>query len=402
MHMAIRLTLNALSHFSCIGGECPGSCCSAKWHIDVDDETRQHWQNLPDEALRQQLLDNMRPEQDHGRSVHRLARTDDGACVHLDVDRLCQIQQRLGHEAIPRTCREYPRQHMETPVIDFTSATLSCPEVARLVASQSTDTPLFHRSASSVPAGMLGGNQHIVLALLHISEQLMQADRYPVPVRITVLAQTLATLNNLSAECRLQPATLEKMAKGIRQALYDTQVRLKNRRAAHDPELAGFFWKLVYHIGSLRDTLPSPRDEAARRLVAALHDAPAAKSNAHAELYRAVREVCDPARNALHARLGQPLARVFFASLLNKQFPWMPHNGNFVVNFLLTLLPYAALSLRLWLAERDHGPLGAHDLADHVWRVERVYGHGTTLLDLIAQNPQLLQIDLFLDCLADF
>lgn len=399
--MTIKYQLHALTGFRCLGGECPGNCCMAKWHIDVDDETRQYWRNLSDEALREKLLGSVRLEQDCDRAVHRLLRTNDGACVHLDAEHLCGIQQRLDHEAIPRTCREYPRQHATTPTLDFSSATLSCPEVARLVATQPTDEPLFLRHGSSLFVRGTSGDQDIVLTLLQISEQLIQEDRYPLPVRITVLVQTLATLNRHLAESRLQPGTLEKMAKGIRQSLYDTNVRLKKRRTASDPELAGFFWQLVYHIGSLRDTLPEPGDGAARRLIATLQNAPAAKGAAHAEIYRALQEVCGPVRNVLQERLGQSLARVFFANLLNKQFPWKPYRGNYIVNFLYALLPHAALSLRLWLAERDNGPLDTQALADHVWRVERVYGHGATLLDLIDQNPQLLRIDLFLDCLAD-
>lgn len=399
--MPIEYRLHALAGFRCLGGKCPGNCCTAKWHINVDDETLQRWQLLPEEALRRRLLESVRPEQERDRTVNRFVRTDTGACVHLDDQGLCGVQQQLGHENIPKICREYPRQHAATAVTDFISATLSCPEMARLVATQSPSDPLFLRSGSAPPPGLVDWNQQITIALLQISEQLIQADRYPLPVRITVLAQTLAALNRLLAESRLQPATLEKMSKGIRQALYDTNVRLKKRRAASDPELAGFFWQLVYHIGSLRDTLPEPGDRAARHLIATLQNAPAAKGAAHAEIYRALQEVCGPVRNVLQERLGQSLARVFFANLLNKQFPWKPYRGNYIVNFLYALLPHAALSLRLWLAERDNGPLDTQALADHVWRVERVYGHGATLLDLIDQNPQLLRIDLFLDCLAD-
>ena len=55
-----------------------------------------------------------------------------GNCTMLDDDRLCKIQKELGPEFLSNTCAVYPRTLNRVDNIVEKSATLSCPETARL------------------------------------------------------------------------------------------------------------------------------------------------------------------------------------------------------------------------------------------------------------------------------
>ena len=91
--------------FRCLASACPDSCCK-EWEVDID----------PDTAA--QYLQLSGPLGDRLRQV--LRQTDDGACMTIEngrcpmwrQDGLCEIQSQLGHDALCKTCREYPRiQH---------------------------------------------------------------------------------------------------------------------------------------------------------------------------------------------------------------------------------------------------------------------------------------------------
>ena len=52
------------------------------------------------------------------------------------------------------------------------------------------------------------------------------------------------------------------------------------------------------------------------------------------------------------------------------------------------------------MVECASGPLVQEDPVGNFWRVERADGHGTTLLEFVDQNPEVLRIDIFLDGFA--
>lgn len=91
----------------------------------------------PDTAA--QYLQLSGPLGDRLRQV--LRQTDDGACMTIEngrcpmwrQDGLCEIQSQLGHDALCKTCREYPRiQHDFGDFVEH-GLELSCPEAARLI-----------------------------------------------------------------------------------------------------------------------------------------------------------------------------------------------------------------------------------------------------------------------------
>ena len=112
--------------FRCIASACPDSCCK-EWDVQVDDEKAAFYRALPGELG------------DHLRSVLKY---EDGETVMTIVNRrcpmwrddgLCEIQAQLGHEALGKTCREFPRlTHDYGDFIEY-GLELSCPEAARII-----------------------------------------------------------------------------------------------------------------------------------------------------------------------------------------------------------------------------------------------------------------------------
>ena len=111
--------------FTCIAAACPDSCCHL-WTVDVDEAAAKIYRALPGplgDRLRQVLTADNTMELENGR------------CPMWRQDGLCRIQAQLGHEALCKTCREFPRlTHDYGDFIEY-GLELSCPEAARLIFS---------------------------------------------------------------------------------------------------------------------------------------------------------------------------------------------------------------------------------------------------------------------------
>lgn len=113
--------------FACIGGACPDTCCS-QWEVVVDDDTAALYASVPGE-LGRRLRDTMTLDEDGD----RILKFSQGRCPLLTGDGLCGVQKALGHEALCKTCREFPRLCQDYTIFREHSLSLSCPEAARLI-----------------------------------------------------------------------------------------------------------------------------------------------------------------------------------------------------------------------------------------------------------------------------
>ena len=112
--------------FRCIAGACTDSCCK-EWDVQVDDTAAEFYLQLPGELgdrLRQVL------KEEDGEMVMTIV---DGRCPMWREDGLCRIQAALGHEALCKTCREFPRLTHDFGDFQELGLELSCPEAARFI-----------------------------------------------------------------------------------------------------------------------------------------------------------------------------------------------------------------------------------------------------------------------------
>jgi len=123
-----------MEQFQCIGSACEDTCC-AGWKVIVDKETFKEYKNTSHPELKPLLKENVKRNRtgETDASYAKIKMDSSGNCTLLDDDHLCRIQKELGPEFLSNTCAVYPRNlNMVENVIEK-SATLSCPEVARLV-----------------------------------------------------------------------------------------------------------------------------------------------------------------------------------------------------------------------------------------------------------------------------
>ncbi len=133
---------NYYHSFRCIASNCPDSCCH-EWTVDVDPETAEKYRALPGD-----LGDRLRSVlQDTGDGT--VMTIENGRCPMWRDDGLCRIHAELGHDALCKTCRDFPR--LTHDYGDFTELglELSCPEAARLILTTPHRPMLFQ----AIPGG---------------------------------------------------------------------------------------------------------------------------------------------------------------------------------------------------------------------------------------------------------
>jgi len=148
--------------FRCIAAQCPDSCCK-DWEVVIDPEATEYYRLLPGElgdALRHVLTD-----WENGCALMTI---QDSRCPMWRQDGLCRIQAQLGHDALCKTCREFPRLTHDYGSFRELGLELSCPEAARLILSGEGCEVLTEAIPGGEPGDYDEGDMAI---LLHTREQ---------------------------------------------------------------------------------------------------------------------------------------------------------------------------------------------------------------------------------------
>ncbi|MFJ7932834.1 flagellin lysine-N-methylase [Sporosarcina sp. NPDC096371] len=123
-----------MNQFQCIGSACEDTCC-AGWKVMVDKDTFNKYRSTKHPEMKPLLKENVTRNRSAGSNgaYAKIKMDEVGSCTLLDEDRLCTIQKELGPEFLSNTCAMYPRKLNIIDGVVEKTATLSCPEVARLV-----------------------------------------------------------------------------------------------------------------------------------------------------------------------------------------------------------------------------------------------------------------------------
>lgn len=126
------LTPNYLKEFSCIGGECEDSCCSG-FSIPIEQKTYEKYENINDHSFKdifQSSITRTKPSSSHLTYASLNAKC---GCPFQNENGLCSLQMKYGEQMLSGACSKYPKQINAFEQQLERSATLSCPEIARLV-----------------------------------------------------------------------------------------------------------------------------------------------------------------------------------------------------------------------------------------------------------------------------
>ncbi len=130
------VTLPYMQRFRCIAERCEDSCCIG-WEIWVDEAKYRQLESLlgcndEDRALFREGLSVPGVPTGAAQEFAKLTMHPDGRCWFLDARGLCVLESRFGPRALGAVCRMHPRTVRKRGTTMELSASLSCPEAARL------------------------------------------------------------------------------------------------------------------------------------------------------------------------------------------------------------------------------------------------------------------------------
>lgn len=129
----MMLVPSYMRQFRCIGSDCEDTCC-AGWKVEVDKETYKKYTRIRQPELKK-IVDKKVTRIRSNPTEQRYAKIkadQDHVCPFLDASKLCSIQVNYGESYLSTLCSSFPRVANRVNGVLELSATMSCPEAARL------------------------------------------------------------------------------------------------------------------------------------------------------------------------------------------------------------------------------------------------------------------------------
>lgn len=130
-----------VNNFKCLADKCEDQCCSV-WRVSINDEVIERYKASAPELYEQIVRD------DNGPKFSLVPGTK--ACVNLEKN-LCSVQGKYGSDFLPNTCYFFPRNMRYVGDNIMVAATISCPEIARLVLYSDDPFKIVDGTESRIP-----------------------------------------------------------------------------------------------------------------------------------------------------------------------------------------------------------------------------------------------------------
>lgn len=218
-----------MRHFQCTGGRCEDTCC-AGWEVPVDRVTLEKYRGVSDPELALLLKENVGPGS-AGQAWINMG--ESRRCPFLTSEGLCFLQLKLGEDFLSDTCYTFPRVINEVEGVLEKSATVSCPEAARLVLLD--PAPMGFAASEEAAVGQAGrrgqikkrveggfsfypGREGVYGQARKVAINLLQERRYPLEERLVLLGMFVNWLAGLIAA-----GDREEMGRQLQEAEEDFQ-----------------------------------------------------------------------------------------------------------------------------------------------------------------------------------
>jgi len=390
--------LTAQDDFRCLAGDCPASCCSG-WQIAVEPELVERWKALPDADDRVRFPALVRVE--HQGTVTPLFMTgrDNPRCGLLTDDGLCEAHTRYGVGYTPLTCQRFPRMQEETRLIRMESASPACPVIARRIVLGDTHRPLFTRTLPDKQLEHRDRGEALALLLTGLLDRLIEANQYPVGVRLYWLAERIGQLPPNAEPDSDALASLDPEPDTLQQQLEVIESRRRDQTLRPDPVIAGSFWNTLYQLGHSRGLLAGPGHRNSV-LFSGLRGLPSDRRHFYESVYAEVQAGRVAASLDRQGWYRPAANRLLQLLLLNTGFPWQPSLGDYRMSFAHAIMLDALTHLQVWITD-SRDPIDVDVFARAVVRIGRTFGHNTLIPAHIKGNPALLQLNRYHHTLLD-
>lgn len=218
--------------FSCVGSECPYTCCGG-WCIIIDEKTLKSYRKMGGQLAKFAKKKVVYNEQMHSNMVD--LKESQGVCPLLNKNQLCEVVLQKGDGALSYTCKTYPREWVFSFDTKEEYLTLGCPRVVQLLFQMKGKMsfvlqPDENMHTEDIP--VLNDALMINLKVRETVADFLQRDEYPFWFREFYGAYTIEKLSTQINENNLQEV-LRKLehfyAPTFYRTMYDSIKENENR-----------------------------------------------------------------------------------------------------------------------------------------------------------------------------
>jgi len=395
------LRLKLLDNFVCLAGDCPDTCCR-QWEIPVDEATWNAWNRLPEKARSDLTLGVVTRPYPEGRREHGLKKNGDGFCVFLAESGMCGVQKQYGHDMLPKSCRDYPRQDLSYEGGHVTAMTCSCPRVLQMLLDEAArgraPGRLFSRQTQETARPKADSEIFSLAQLTDFLFLVMDQSEVALGVRIYYLVEVLKGMQEAEMRGGLTAESFRKLCKpnekSIRKQLRNLAEKARKQRLRSAPARSGECWQRMF--SRLWPKFAPEIDET--RLASAtfelLYKGLARSEDDTAEQQRYFGNIGNRVHKAaqgLRGRYRDALASYLLIRLVSSGFPFYSELHKDLRVFQANFIQVAMASLLLWCAN-EKGPIDDDAFVDIVHRVDRRFGNSRLILELVDEYPQLFDL----------
>jgi len=405
--MSIKYSLSLLEKFTCLGADCPDDCCH-DWNLHIDSQTLSKWKKIKNESLRHDLLQSISIINEDGQAVEVVKQQDDSRCVHLSVQGWCTIQQRCGHEFLPETCRQYPRETLSNNAAQLHTAHLSCPGIIQLLSKQDSTEELFKVENLGVKeTSQLESNskeyaeflEQTVVCLLIENKDSLSVRLYYIAI---ILERIAVHFKQANMDEKKLIKTCQQSSKNIAKQLADIQKQRKHNKLKINKKNSGIYWQLVFSTCRvLRDNEISKRLEASKtfKRLEDLNSLNLDLSDQHYfKYFNLFQKVHTAMPAAIVTKIDSILTKYILVKFKNHGFPWYLYKNSLELTFLDCVVSYNQIKLLLCLLYESENKISENDIITTIYKVEKTVAHNTLILQQLEHRSDLLQIASYAGC----
>ena len=392
--MAIETNLSVLDTFTCLGDKCPEHCC-IEWNIPVDTDTLEKWESL-NESDRRYVFDSSSLQDNEnstdGESARFLEKDESGYCVMLGGNGLCQLQASLGHDVLPKMCRDYPRIILKNQAGFVRSAQLSCPDIVSNALFNQSETPLFNNMDSLVRS-MLGSYnpvEQLYGELGRFFHEVMGFDKFTANIKLYLLSTSLSSLyqkSQSSAGDELWTFLSTELHTKPKDKLFNIGKKLKSSGHGVKPDDYLAYWQVIRKVIRGCKTLVLSEVLQKSELLNLLNnDMPGE------EIHRRLTEAFSTMHKQVSRKYSKVFSRYTELALVNRGYPLSPVGDNQFVSFASALISLSMVNLLMACHLDEKGALEESDIKEIIWRVERQTVHNKAIQQLFKDFPELLEL----------
>jgi hypothetical protein len=392
-------TLKALEKFECTGSDCPRSCCEASWYFAVDSSTVEKWENVDNVSDRKWLLDAISDVKIDNEAQLKIK--EDKSCYFFNIDKLCDIQVRYGHDYLPCVCREFPRVSVNTPNSMYKTASFSCPEIVRLVLSDGLEKDLYVKSQLNEKSfGILDNNAQLHYHLDRFFNYVLDLEKYPLGVRVFYLANLFGELFNQAGQLSISVSQVNQLIKATKGNLYDINLAVKQGKLKPDSVTAGSFWKVVYSLGQSRQLDPVFLEDESSPLTKIINES----GDLHEDfdkIYEVIKGYIDASRPYIRQNYGKLLQIYIKVYFSGQGFPLVARGKKTNIVLVECMIGLCLLHLLLWMQLHSRGSITNNFLQELIVEVSRKYSHSGTVSERLEEDSHMQQIERYSVCFLD-